>query len=89
VYDSSVGVSITLGVTATGGVIMDECNRGSKAASVTGVTILVPSFVCSLGVMGLCSIPTIARARFGVPDPALPHAKVPGLRSIKTRFNIV
>jgi hypothetical protein len=77
VYDSSVGVSIALGVTATGGVIMDECNNGSKAASVTGVIILIPSFACSLGVMGLCSIPTIARARLGAPGPALLHAKVP------------
>jgi hypothetical protein len=88
VYDSSVGVSIALGDAATSGLIMDECNSGSKASSITGVIIHLPSFVCSLGVLGLWSIPTIARAQFGVPEAARAHGNWGGLRSIETPFKV-
>jgi hypothetical protein len=88
VQDSSVDVSIMQGDTATGGMITDECNSGSKATYVTSVIIHVPSFVRSPRVMGLCSIPTIASTQFGMPDPASPHGMGAGLGSIETQFKV-
>jgi hypothetical protein len=88
VYDSSVGVSITLGDTTTGCVIIDKCNKRSKAACVTSVIIHVPSFARSPRVMGLCLIPTVASAQFGVLDPTAPHGKGAGLGSIETRIKV-
>jgi hypothetical protein len=66
-----------LGDTATGSVIMDECNNGSNATCVTGVIIHVLSFARSPTVMGLFSIPNVASARFG---------KGTGIGSIETRL---
>jgi hypothetical protein len=76
------------GDTATGGMIIDECNRGSKTACVTSIIIHVPSFTCSPGVMGLSSIRTVASTQFGMPDLAPPHGKGTGLESIETRFKV-